>query len=294
MHETIAVVFDFDDTLAPDTTSGFLADCGLNPASFWADEVNPLYADNWDPVPAYLHKLIELDRQGRATVTRQALADWGRRAPLHKGVTSLFGRLRDLAATANPNVVLEFYVISSGIGDVLRHTPIAHEFKDIWASEFHYGGPDGSGSAVCAKKVISFTDKTRYLFHIQKGLIGAAARTRPLDVNRKFNEDQLRVPLTHMIFVGDGLTDVPCFSLITKAGGMVIGVYDRDHESRWSRAFQFVQDRRVSTLYSANYSEDSDLSHFLGMAVRNLAERIAVAKLRSPRVTTNIKPPSST
>jgi len=109
-------------------------------------------------------------------------------------------------------------------------------------------------------------------------LIGPSARTRPLDVNRKFSEDQLRIPLTHMIFVGDGLTDVPCFSLITKGGGMAVGVYDRHHESRWAKAFQFVQDKRVSTLYSANYSEDSDLSHFLGMAVRNLAERIAVAK----------------
>ena len=275
MHETIAVVFDFDDTLAPDTTSGFLAHCGLDPAAFWADEVNPMYAEDWDPVPAYLYKLMELDRQGRATVTRDRLTEWGRQAPLHKGVSTLFDRLRGVVAHTNPNVTLEFYVISSGIGDVLRHTTIAHEFKDIWASEFHY---DAEGRAVFAKKIISFTDKTRYLFHIQKGLIGPTAKTRPLDVNRKFQDDQLRIPMTHMVFVGDGLTDVPCFSLITKAGGMAVGVYDRHHASRWSKAFQFVQDKRVSTLYSANYSEDSDLSHFLEMAVRNLAERIAVAK----------------
>jgi hypothetical protein len=275
MHETIAVVFDFDDTLSPDTTSGFIAQAGLNPATFWNETVNPLYEQGWDPVPAYLYKLIELNQQGRGVVTQSALAEWGRQAPLHKGVDTLFTRLRQVVAQTNPNVAIEFYVISSGIGDILRHTAIAHEFKDIWASEFHY---DEDGRAVFAKRIISFTDKTRYLFHIQKGLIGPAARTKPLDVNRKFSDDQLRVPFTNMIFIGDGLTDVPCFSLITKSGGMAVGVYDRQHESRWAKAFQFVADRRVSTLYSANYSEDSDLSHFLTMAVRNLAERVAVAK----------------
>lgn len=86
---------------------------------------------------------------------------------------------------------------------MLRHTPIAHEFKDIWTSEFHYGE---AGWAVFVKKIISFSNKTRYLFHTQKGLIGPAACAKPLDVNSKFSNDKLGVPLTHMIFVGDGRT----------------------------------------------------------------------------------------
>lgn len=116
------------------------------------------------------------------------------------------------------------------------------------------------------------------MFHIQKGLIGKQSRGKPLEVNRKFSGDELRIPFSNMIFVGDGLTDVPCFSLITKEKGMAIGVYDREHIKKWDRAYQFITEGRVSTLYTANYSEGSDLSNFLTMAVRNLAERIAVSK----------------
>lgn len=275
MQETIAVVFDFDDTLAPDTTSGYLQRHGVNAQNFWIDEVNPLYAEDWDPVPAYLHKMLTAASENRIPLNKQALSEWGKDAPLHTGTDSIFARLKRTVEETNPTVTIEFYVISSGIGDVIRSTKIASEFKDIWASEFHF---DQEGNAIFPKRIISFTDKTRYLFHIQKGLIGKPSRGKPLDVNKKFENDQIRIPFTNMIFVGDGLTDVPCFSLLTKEKGMAVAVYDNNHVKKWSSAYQFVADRRVSTLYSTNYSEGSDLSNFLTMAVRNLAERIAVTK----------------
>lgn len=115
MHESIAVVFDFDDTLSPNTTSGFIAQAGLNPTMFWSETVNPLYDQGWDPVPAYLYKLIELDRQGRADVSQAALANWGRQAPLHKGVDTLFARLRQVVAQTNPNVAIEFRPLSRSL-----------------------------------------------------------------------------------------------------------------------------------------------------------------------------------
>jgi FMN phosphatase YigB (HAD superfamily) len=276
MHETIAVVFDFDDTLAPDTTSGFLRHSGVDDVGrFWKERVDPLITrDDWDPVPAYLHEMIAAARDGRLPpITRERLADWGRQAPLHPGVETLFARLRQTALAANPRVKIEFYVISSGIGDVLRHTRIAHELTDLWASEFHY---DEHGHAIFARRVISFTDKTRYLFHVQKGLVGVQHRGKPFEVNRKLATERLRVPLSQMIFVGDGYTDIPCFSLLKQHGGMPIAVYDRQREDKWGNAFQFVRDGRVANLHSANYSEDSDLSTFLVMAVRSLATEIAV------------------
>lgn len=275
MHEIIAVVFDFDDTLAPDTTSGFLTKHGVNAQDFWLNVVNPMYIEDWDPVPAYLYQMIQAGSNGTLPLTRSGLQEWGSEAPLHDGTDSIFRRLRSVVEEANPKATLEFYVISSGIGDVLRSTKIAGEFKDIWASELAFGD---NGIATFPRKIISFTDKTRYLFHIQKGLIGKSSRGKPLEVNRKFSDEELRIPFSNMIFVGDGLTDVPCFSLLTKEKGMAVGVYDSSHIKKWSKAYQFVAERRVSTLYSANYAEGSDLSNFLTMAVRNIAERIAVSK----------------
>lgn len=276
MHETIAVIFDFDDTLAPDSTSGYLYDAGLKDLpSFWKKEVAALTDADWDPVPAYLHKIIEASKTGRIPqVTLESLMEYGRRHPLHDGVEGIFSRLRTTAKDANPRVSIEFYLISSGIGDILRETPIAHEFTDIWASEFSYGS---DGGIEFPKKIVSFTDKTRYLFHVQKGLIGPRSRGKPFDVNKKLKPDQIRVPIKHMIFVGDGYTDIPCFSLVKKDGGVSIAVFDKTHIEKWGNAYQFVQDGRVSNLLSANYSEQSDLSIFLSMAVKKLATDIAIS-----------------
>jgi phosphoserine phosphatase len=276
MHETIAVVFDFDDTLAPDSTSGYLSQAGIaDLSSFWKKDVASLTDDDWDPVPAYLYKIIEASRTQRVpTITKESLVEWGKRLPLHDGVPGLFARLKEIAKDANRRANVEFYLISSGIGDILRSTPIASEFTDIWASEFAYGT---DGGIDFPKKIVSFTDKTRYLFHIQKGLIGPQARGKPFDVNKKLKPEQIRIPIKQMIFVGDGYTDIPCFSLVKKDGGVSIAVFDKTHGEKWGSAYQFVHDGRVSNLLSANYSEQSDLSIFLGMAVKKLATDIAVS-----------------
>lgn len=266
MQDTIAIVFDFDDTLAPDTTSGFLDWIGIEDvARFWAEDAEPLIERGWDPVPAYMHAMITAAEAGRCRpITRAALAEWGAQAPLHPGVPALFEHLRAAARTENPRATLEFYVISSGIGDVLRATAIAGKLTAIWSSEFHF---DEQGRACFPRRVVSFTDKTRYLFQIQKGLIGPEADSNPFAVNKRVPADKLRVPLSHMIFVGDGYTDIPCFSLLEQQGGTPIAVYDPQRRDKWRRAFDFVRQGRVRTLHSANYEAGSDLCNSLDMAV---------------------------
>ncbi|MBV2182856.1 MAG: haloacid dehalogenase-like hydrolase [Castellaniella sp.] len=273
MADVIALVFDFDDTLAPDSTSGFLQEIGVDPDAFWRDQVGPLLDhEDWDPVPAYLYRMLELSRSGRhGRITRERLQDWGSRLPLHDGVDTLFDRLRASLRQAHPTVQLEFYLISSGIGDVLRGTPIASQFSDIWASEFHYGA---AGAIDFPRRVVSFTDKTRYLFHIQKGIIGPESRNKPFEVNRKVAADKLRVPFEQMIFVGDGYTDIPCFSLIRRSGGVAFGVWDARHKEKRSRAWGFIEDGRVSNLNQARFDDAAELYPLLEAAVESLASKI--------------------
>ncbi|RTZ47864.1 haloacid dehalogenase-like hydrolase [Candidimonas sp. SYP-B2681] len=276
MSDVIALIFDFDDTLAPDSTSGFLVDIGVDVQQFWKDEVDPLlFEQDWDPVPAYLYQLIALSNSGtHGPITQERLADWGRRLPLHTGVESLFARLRSMVKEHHPQVQLEFYLISSGIGDVVRHTPIAHEFTDIWASEFIYDERDGG--IHFPRRVVSFTDKTRYLFHIQKGIIGPSSRNKPFEVNKKIAPEKLRIPFEQMIFVGDGYTDIPCFSLIRRSGGVAFGVWDPKHRDKRSRAWGFIQEGRVSNLNQARYDEEAELYQWLEEAVESVAGRIAL------------------
>ncbi|MDS1141426.1 HAD family hydrolase [Pusillimonas sp. SM2304] len=275
MSDVIALIFDFDDTLAPDSTSGFLADIGVDVEAFWNGRVGPLlFEQDWDPVPAYLYQMIELSKSGACPpITRASLEAWGARLPLHAGVETLFSRLRALVKEKHPQVQLEFYLISSGIGDVVRHTSIAHEFTDIWASEFIY---DAADAIHFPKRVVSFTDKTRYLFHIQKGIIGASSRNKPFEVNKKIAQDKLRVPFEQMIFVGDGYTDIPCFSLIRRSGGVAFGVWDPRHRDKRSRAWGFIQEGRVSNLNQARYDDEAELYQWLEEAVESLAGRITL------------------
>lgn len=166
MSDVIALIFDFDDTLAPDSTSGFLESIGVDTQQFWSGRVDPLLAKDWDPVPAYLHEMIALSKEGmHGPITQERLKKWGQALPLHTGVETLFRRLREQVRLVHPQVQLEFYLISSGIGDVVRHTRIASEFTAIWASEFIY---DQHGGITFPRRVVSFTDKTRYLFHLLK------------------------------------------------------------------------------------------------------------------------------
>ena len=274
MHETICVIFDFDETLAPDSTSGYLSRCGIDVPRFWQEDVKPLMDEDWDPVPAYLYKMIDMSNSGSVDpITRESLISWGKEITLYEGVETIFERLREACRKTNPRVTVEFYLISSGIGEVLRHTSIAHEFSDIWASDFVY---DENGKITFPKRIVSFTDKTRYIFQIQKGIFGPAFRGKPFEVNRKFDNAQLRIPLNQMIMVGDGYTDIPCFSLIQKGGGIALGVYDIANREKWGRAWGFIEDGRVSNLAPADFSANSATTNSLIMAVENFATKISL------------------
>jgi hypothetical protein len=275
-QETIALVFDFDDTLAPCCTSGYLERQGVEPELFWQTEVQSLVDDGWDPIPAYLYGMIGASRAGRIPpMTKESLESWGPEVPLFNGVTGIFDRLRKHTASLNPSLNLEFYVISSGIGDIVRNTVIAPHFTDIWSCDFAY---DENGHAHFPKRLVSFTDKTRYLFQISKGQIGPEARTRPFDVNLKVPSDERRIPLNQMIFVGDGYTDVPCFSLVKKRGGIAIGVYDGQDHTKWGRAWGFLEQNRVSNLAPTDYTEHSALSNALMMSIDSIANKISLAQ----------------
>jgi len=268
---TIALVFDFDDTLAPDSTSTFLEWMGIDPVRFWKETVGPLDRDGWDPIPAYLYALIQLSvSDEKYRITRDKFKEFAARLTFHPGVTRIFPHLTQYTSEHYKDLELEFYIISSGIGEIVRNTRISKHFTDIWASEFHY---NEDGCIVFPRNIISFTDKTRYLFQISKGLIGPESRADHYAVNRRTSG--YRIPMGNFIFVGDGLTDIPCFSLVKRYGGVAIGVYDKHRRERWSRAWDFLEEGRVTNLLSADYTLNSDLTTSLYMAIDAIARKIS-------------------
>jgi hypothetical protein len=272
MSDKIAVVFDFDDTLAPDTTSTLLSRLGIDSERFWEETVNPLLEKDWDPGPAYLFSLVNLSFSGKCpAVTKSLLAETGKEIRTYPGVNRMLSDLQNQVHSFDPAISLEYYVVSSGIGEILRNTSLAPFFTALWASEFHY---DEQERIITPKKIISFTDKTRYLFQITKGLYGPLARKNPFEVNKRVHEDKLRIPLCNFIYVGDGYTDIPCFSLLKKNGGAPIAVYDKSNKKKKERAWGFVRDERVLNLHSADYSENSDLCNTLEMAIQDILKNL--------------------
>ncbi|MDY7107401.1 MAG: haloacid dehalogenase-like hydrolase [Planctomycetota bacterium] len=275
MSRKIAVIFDFDDTLAPDSTSAFLASIGVDVDDFWARRVKRRLEAHWDPIPAYLYEMIveSNTRPASDRITRDRLAAFAEQVVFFPGVKEIFPALRAEARAIDSDIEVEFYLISSGIGEILRGTSIADEFTDIWACDFHYGE---DGEIVYPRNVVSFTEKTRFIFQISKGLVGAEVRANIAEVNRKMRGG-FAIPFQQMVVVGDGQTDVPCFSLIKRYGGSAIGVCDPEAPSKWEKARLLVTDDRVESMCAAVYREGGGLHRTLHRSVKDIAQRIALA-----------------
>ena len=263
MKNNIALIFDFDDTLATDTTSHFLAQQGVDVEKFWREEVDGLIANGWDPIPAYLYQMVQTSKSN--PIFKNSLIQFSKQIELHKGVSRFFNLIQN---ETDFNVM--FFVISSGIGDIIRNSQIAKHFTNIWCSEFSY---DSEQKIEFPKRVISFTDKTRYIFSISKGFYTPEYDNLPFEVNKRVDDNDRVVPFQNMIYIGDGYTDVPCFSLIKKAGGIPIAVYDKSNKKHWERAWGFIEEGRVMNLLSADYTKGSDLYNNILMAINTISKK---------------------
>ncbi len=235
----IAAIFDFDGTLAEDTTAAFAKWKGIkDPQAEIYDKTTALVADGWDPPLAYLTRLCRrVQELGLPPIRRYEFVAFGQKFKPYRGVENFLRGLRKRFESEpdfkEAGLVLNYYVISAGIGDIIRSVRIAPLFKEIWACEFHY---DHTGVVVEPKATVSFTEKTKYLFYINKGISGAESRTAPYAVNVELNPEDRPVPLGQMVYVGDGPSDVPCMAIINKArppGKTILVVNEKDVHKSW-------------------------------------------------------------
>ena len=151
---------------------------------------------------------------------------------------------------ADLGVDVEHYVISSGLREIIEGSGIAHEFKQIYACEFYY---DESGLAAWPKLDVNFTNKTQFVYRINKGILDIA---RDKELNDSMPDDSKRVPFTNMVYVGDGLSDVPC-----------AGVE------------KLLQDGRVDFIFPADYREGTEFDK----TVHNILRKMAVSDALSEK-----------
>ncbi len=277
----IACIFDFDDTLGPDSTSMFLASRGIDTGSFWTVDVRARVDDGWDPSLAWLELLLDRSGDGRplGPLSNADLRKFGRQtldANLFQGVEGLFTDLREIVK-GYPDQSVEFYVISSGLREIILGSELlSRECAGIYACEL---AEDPPGTLAHVKRCVTFTEKTRYVFEINKGIAADDSRANPLLVNKSVKHEDRRIPFENMIYVGDGLTDIPCFSLVLAKDGQVFAVFDPTEESKAKRAFvEFLQPHRVMSMHSPRYGPKDDLGLMLRMAVTQVCSRIQLQR----------------
>ncbi len=260
----IALMYDFDKTLCTKDMQEytFIPNVGLTPEEFWAEAGELSAGKKMDPVLAYMYLMREKAHAAKIPVKREAFVKLGRDLEFFPGVESWFERInrfgKELGVTA------EHYIISSGLREIIEGSSIYGAFRDVFACEFLY---DENDTVCWPKNAVNYTTKTQFLFRINKGVLDI---DNDADLNRYTPEDDRRVPFRSMIYIGDGLTDVPCMKLVKVNGGYSVAVYP---EGKRDRVKELLAGDRVNLIEPADYSEGSGLE----LAVKDMMRKMAAA-----------------
>ena len=273
----LAIVFDFDETLAPDTFALLLEALGFDADTFKQERVKPLLDDGWDKYLARAYCLIEesKQREDKDKITKERLAKVGRELKPFEGVTEMFERLRQCARDLISDVEVEFYLITGGFIEMALNTSIASNFKAMWGCRFHYGA---DGEIKFIKQQMTNTEKTSYLYYLSKGMDGEKDKDLMFAYS-SVADDKLRIPLTQVIYVGDGASDAPCFTVVNQNGGTGIGLYKESNVEKWSQQEKIDVNQRVANIAPPDYSKNSELMQSLTLAVEGICKQIALRRL---------------
>ena len=251
-YPVLAICYDFDKTLSPDDmqAQGYIQSVGYDIAQFWTESNELARQNDMDNNLAYMYKMMR-EAEGNLILNKKALAEYGAQVKLFEGVDGWFERIRLYGQ--EHHVIVEHYIISSGLKEMIEGTKIAKDgaFEKIYASSFYY---NERGVVCWPAQVINYTNKTQFLFRIEKGVLDINDPA----VNDYFSPEKMRVPFRNMVYIGDSDTDIPCMKLVNTYGGHSIGVYNPNTQDK-SKVKRMIQSNRVRYYAAADYTEGSEL-----------------------------------
>ncbi len=274
---TIALIYDFDGTLAPGNMQeyDFIPAVGKSNKEFWTEANSLAEEQDADMVLTYMALMIQAAKSKNLSLRREAFQESGRRVALFAGVREWFERINRYGAERGIRIL--HYINSSGLKEIIEGTEIAHEFRKIYACSFLY---DVDGIAYWPAVAVNYTNKTQFIFKINKGVESVADAKL---VNRYIPEDERPVPFRHMIYIGDGTTDIPCMRLVKNYGGHSIAVYNPDQKGGHKELAPLIHDNRVNHVCPADYTANAELDRLVKtiidkMDVDDQLEKMKVVK----------------
>jgi hypothetical protein len=289
----VACIWDFDKTLIPGYMQWPIFEhFGVDEKRFWK-EVNALpeiYRNNGQIVSSdimYLNHILTYVRHGKfAGLNNALLRKLGQKLHLYQGLPEFFQVLKDIVVKnpvyARYEIKLEHYVISTGIAEMIRGSAIAKHVEQVYGCEFIENPlppaftlqPEfeitGPREISQIGHLVDNTIKTRFIFEINKGTNKIAS----IDVNSRIAPEDRRVPIRNMIYVADGPSDVPVFSVVRKHGGKSYAVYEPKNEKEFAQNDALRASERVDHFGRADYREKSDTYMWLTTHVRQICDRI--------------------
>lgn len=246
----LALMYDFDKTLCTKDMQEytFIPNVGMTPAEFWTESNTLAKERKMDGILAYMYVMLQKAHAARQSIRREDFVKLGKDLEFYPGVEDWFGRINQIGEDLG--VKVEHFIISSGLQEIIEGSSIYKYFNKVFACEFLY---DENDVACWPKNVVNYTTKTQFLFRINKGVLDISNDD---DLNKYTPEDERPVPFRNMIYIGDGLTDVPCMKLVKANGGYSIAVYQKGKKRKVE---DLIQHMRVDFIIPADYSEGSDL-----------------------------------
>lgn len=252
-----ALIYDFDGTLAPGNMQeySFINAIGEEKEEFWEGTRIMAEEQDSDNILVYMLSMLQKARQKKLPITKESLRKWGESITFFNGVESWFKRIAEFGR--EQGVIVEHYINSSGLKEIIEGTPIANEFKALFACSYYY---DKAGNAMWPASAVNYTNKTQFLFKINKGIFSISDSVK---INESIPEEEKRVPFNNMIYFGDGETDVPCMKLVRQMGGSSIAVYEPGNQKKEKIAERLFNQNRVDYFSPADYSSGADLDQLV-------------------------------
>lgn len=282
MANIIAVIWDFDKTLV----DGYMQDpifreYGVDSKAFW-DEVNAL-PDKYrreqgvkvNRETIYLNHFINCVRKGIFPgLNNEKLRGYGRELVFYHGIPEIFERTKAIVANEpryrEYDIKVEHYIVSTGMAEIIRGSVVMEHVEAIWGCEF-IEDDWGQGRVISELGyTIDNTSKTRAIFEINKGV----PQNPHIDVNSKMPEALRRVRFENMIYVADGPSDIPAFSLLGARGGSTFAIYPKGDRKAMRQVEQMRMDGRIHMFAEADYSEGTTASMWIEDKICQIAERI--------------------
>lgn len=247
----VALVYDFDGTLSPGNMQefGFIQAIGKKPQEFWQESDDIASGQDASNILSYMKLMFDEARKAGIKLRREDFKRFGASVELYDGVLEWFSLVNEYGKQRG--VKVEHYINSSGLTSMIEGTPIAKEFKRIFACSFIY---NEDGDAVWPGVAVDYTAKTQFLFKINKGILSVRDNKK---VNESQAEDNKRIPFPNMIYMGDGETDVPCMKIVKMFGGHSIAVYDSSNKKKTNVAKKLLRQKRVNFITPTDYTKDS-------------------------------------